>query len=210
MVRALSLVLLAVACAASVWAQAGAKGTVSGRVVDERGKSIAGAHVRAIAGSGDAVDATTDAKGAFQLELDPGEYRLEFEADGYASTSLREPVRVESGRQTKVRRKIELPAAEQGSVIRGSVFSEDGRSLPGAKVVIERVPGEGGEPVAAFKRESRSDRMGVFSFRVPKGESRYRITASREGFDARSLTVDASGGEILNVALRLPGSAGSK
>jgi hypothetical protein len=204
MKRAFSSLVLTVALALSAGAQESGKGSVAGRVVDEGGEGIEGARVQATALTGRTGEATTDAKGAFQLELDPGEYRLEFEAEGYANTSLRQNVLVTAGRRTKVKHRVEMPAAEQGTVVRGSVFTEEGRSLQGAKVVIERVRPDGGAPFERLKLESRSDRMGVFAFRLPKGEARYRITATHDGFDPRSLDVDASGGEILNVAVKLP------
>lgn len=204
MKRVLSLLVFAVALALTAAAQESGKGSVTGRVVDDSGDGIEGARVQATAPTGRTGEAKTDAKGEFRLELDPGEYRLEFEAEGYANTSLRQNVPVTAGRRTKVKHRVEMPAADQGTVVRGSVFTEEGRSLQGAKVVIERVRPDGGAPFERLKLESRSDRMGVFAFRLPKGEARYRITATHDGFDPRSLDVDASGGEILNVAVKLP------
>ena len=189
------------------YAQGGAKGAVTGRIVDDHGHAIASAHVRAIAseGSGGA-DATADAKGVFRLELDPGQYRLQFEADGYTSFSPGDTVAIEAGHETKLKRKVELREADQGSVIRGSVFTSDGRAIPGAKVVLERIASETNTTFAELKLESSSDRMGIFAFHVPKGEGRYRVTASRDGFTSGSQTVDVSGGEITNIVIRLSGS----
>jgi hypothetical protein len=199
------LAALALAVALALTAHAQDKGTITGRVVDPRGKGVVGAVVRAVGASGaDAATATSDAKGAFRLEVLPGEYRLEFEADGRASASLREAVRAEAGRVTKLRRKVELPELDGGSLIRGSVFTEEGRSIPGATVLIERVALQAGAGIPAFSSEGASDRMGLFAFRVPEGEYRYRITASRPGFATQSTTVDVAGGETVNVALKLP------
>lgn len=172
------------------------KGTLAGRVVDERGKAIAGARV-AIDGDG-AHEATTDAKGEFRIDLDPGSYRLRFEADGYASSTLRDPVTIAAGKETKLKQKVELPAADRRSVVRGSVFDEAGRSVRGAKVVLERVPGEGQESVAPLKMEAKSDSLGMFAFRVPEGEGRYRLTATVEKRAPATVTVDVFGGEIVN------------
>jgi len=185
----------------SVSAQAGT-GRLSGRVVDAKGKGIAGARVTA-SGTAEAT-ATTDAKGAFRLDLQPGEYHLQFEADGYANAALREAVVVTEGRETKLRRRVELPEADQGSVVRGSVFLPSGLSIAGARVVVERIAGDDGQPPPSFRRETRSDGMGLFAVRVPKGEGRYRITASLEHHQPATTTVDVLGGEIVNApALKL-------
>ena len=174
----------------------GQKGTVTGRVVDARGKAIAGARVSA-SGAADA-EATTDGKGEFRLELDPGDYRFQFEAEGNATAALREPVTVEAGKQTKLRRRVELTEADQGSVVRGSVFDPAAQSVEGARVRIERIPGADGQPVAPMKMEARSDSMGLFTFRLPKGGGRYRLTATHEKYPSASVTVDVAGGEIVN------------
>src|SRR6185369_14616690 len=109
-------ILGAVVFAAVVFGQAaasaqGQKGTVTGRVVDAHGKPVAGARVT-IVGETDA-EAATDEKGDFRLELEPGEYRLQFEADGHATAAMREPIAVEAGKQTKLKKRIELPDADE-------------------------------------------------------------------------------------------------
>ena len=171
-------------------------GVLTGKVVDERGKAIAGAHVVA-SGAADA-ETTTNAKGEFRFELEPGSYRLQFDADMHASAALREPVDVVAGKETKLKRRVELPAADETSVVRGSVFTREGLSIADARIVIERVPGPDGKPVAPFTRRAESDSMGVYAFHVPKGGGRYTLTASHERFGSASISVELSGGEILN------------
>lgn len=200
-----TLAAIALTLALAITAAAQAKGTITGRVVTGRGKSLAGASVRAVTLAGDeAAVVTTDWKGVFRLEVMPGDYRLEFEAVGHTRATLRDVVRAEAGRETKVKRKVALPDKDDGSLIRGSVFREDGRSLPGARVVIERVVSQASPNATAFVLQAVSDRMGLFAFKVPAGEHRYVITASRPGFRAQTTTVDVSGGETVNVALKLP------
>src|SRR4051812_18651443 len=116
----------------SALAADGGKGTVTGRVVDAHGKGIAGARVTA-SGAADA-EATTGEDGEFRVDLDPGEYRFQFEADGHATAATRDAVKVEAGKQTKLRRRVTLPDATAGSVVRGSVFDAAGRSISGARV----------------------------------------------------------------------------
>lgn len=185
-------------CATAALAVQESKGVIAGRVVNDRGKGIAGAKVMAEGDADSVSEATTNEKGEFRLELATGEYRLSFEAEGYANTSLRDRVTVEPNKQTKLKEKIQMPAARQGSVIRGSVFAGDGRSIAGVRVFLERVAGEDGKPVPSFKMDGRSDTTGLFAFRVPKGEARYRLTAVLDGYEPASVTVDVFGGEILN------------
>jgi hypothetical protein len=189
-----SLVVLTLAVASV--ASADTKGSLVGRIVDERGKGIAGARV--VANGAEDAEATTDEKGEFRLELAAGEYRLRFEADGYASSAFVDRVKIVSGKETKLPRKVELPESDQQSVIRGSVFDEVGRSVAGAKVVLERVPGDDGAPVRSMKRETRADSTGMFAFRVPEGEARYRLTATADKRAPATATVDVFGGEIVN------------
>lgn len=195
-ILAAAVLALAAIAAPAVSAQTAAKGTLVGRVVDGHGKSVANARVVA-SGAAD-VEATTDAKGQFRFELDPGEYRLAFEAEGYASASMREPVTVSAGKETKLKKRVELPAADEESVVRGSVFTVEGLSVADAKVTIERVAEEGGKPVSEFKRETVSDSMGLFTFRVPKGGGRFNLTAFHDRYSGATVTIELTGGEILN------------
>ena len=181
------------------------KGSITGRIVDEKGKGIEGAMARAINAAGDeAASIAAGPRGEFKLEVAPGAYVLEFEAAGHSSATLRDKLTVVAGKETRVKRKVELPHLDKGSVVRGSVFTSDGRSLPRAKVRLERVPLQAGGSVPAFVLEAVSDRIGMFSFSVPEGEYRYRLTATKDGYTAQSTTVDVAGGETLNVSLKLP------
>ena len=194
-------ILGAVVVAAAVFGQAaalaqGQKGTVTGRVVDAHGKPVAGARV-SVVGETD-VQAATDEKGDFRHELEPGEYRLQFEADGHATAAMREPVAVEAGKQTKLKKRVELPDADEGSVVRGSVFDAAGRAVAGARVTIERVPADDGQTVAPLEMAAVSDEMGLFAFRLPKGGGRFRLTATHSKYAPATVMVDVTGDEIIN------------
>jgi hypothetical protein len=174
----------------------GEKGTVTGRVVDAHGKSIAGARVSVVGEDG--AEASTDAKGEFRLELEPGEYRLQFEADGHATAAMREPVAVEAGKETKLKKRVSLPEADEGSVVRGSVFDAAGRAVSGARVTIERVAADDGRAIAPLEMATTSDEMGLFAFRLPKGGGRFRLTATHGKYAPATVTVEVTGGEIIN------------
>ncbi len=105
---------------------------------------------------------------------------------------------VVAGKETRLDDRVRLPESDEGSVVRGSVFDVSGRSIPGARVVLERIPGDGGEAVRPLRMESRSDSVGMFAFRVPSGEARYRLTATRDKLPPATVTVDVFGGEIVN------------
>jgi hypothetical protein len=195
-VRILLSIATICAFALSAAAAEGKKGTISGRVVNDDGKPIAGARVTA-SGAAD-VEGTTDGEGRFRVEADPGEYRVQVEAEGYATTAVSGKVRVEPGREAKIGRKIAMEAADQGSVVRGSVFDPAGRSIQGARVMLERVQGDDGKPIAPLKLDSRSDSMGIFAFRVPPGAGRYRLTSTHEKFATATVVVDVFGNELVN------------
>lgn len=183
-------------------------GTLTGKVVDAKGRAISGARVMA---SGTAeLTGTTDDKGVFRIAAQPGEYRLQFEADGYSSASLRDAVVVAAGRETKLKKRVELPEVDLQSVVRGSTFNLDGLSLAGVRVTVERIPDDSGAPVSRFRAEVQTDSMGLFAVRVPKGEGRYRLTATLDRHKPASVVVDVSGGEIVNApVLKLERGSGS-
>lgn len=192
-VACLVAVLLTIAAPAS--AEDG-KGTVTGRVVNTHGKAIADARV--IATSDNDVETKTNLKGEFAIDLPPGSYRLRFEADGYASTTLRLPIAVEPGKTTKLNSRVELPDVDDDSVVRGTVFDTVGRTLSGIHVDLERVPGDDGEPVKQLKRQATTDQNGFFVFHLPGGEGRYKLTATSPKHETVSVVVNVAGGEILN------------
>jgi len=88
--RSLSLVALLVAFASlATLARAGTLGNIQGTIRDSAsGVPIAGVHLEITSGS-QSVDATTDAHGHFVvLSLQPDDYTLTAEKDGYATRSI--------------------------------------------------------------------------------------------------------------------------
>lgn len=83
----LRTLLLALAAVLAAGAQTTAVVQISGRVTDPSGAAVAGAHVTAIQTSTNQhIEATTDARGAYQLlNLPVGAYRLEVRATGFSS-----------------------------------------------------------------------------------------------------------------------------
>lgn len=89
------------------------------------------------------------------------------------------------------------------ALIAGTVFREDGLSLPGARVVLEP-EGEAQRDRRFRKQEAVCDARGEFAFRVPPVPSEYRLTASAPGFQPQQRQVRIQGEERIDVFFRLP------
>lgn len=156
-------------------AAAQAQGGIRGKVRDAKGKAIANAVVAARQDSKNVKTTKTNSKGEFRLEgLRPGTYNVAIEADGF-STGVKYDVRV----GTKV---INLGdrlilSVDEGSLvlIRGSVFTKQGRSVPGAKVELFIVGPNGSAKRIATGFTTGS---GDFGFRRPKGKATLKLVAS--------------------------------
>ncbi|HKF54936.1 MAG TPA: carboxypeptidase-like regulatory domain-containing protein, partial [Blastocatellia bacterium] len=117
-------------------------GTLKGKIEDEKGKPIAGATVRIMSSRDRSVSETkTDAGGAYSFEVKADEYTVSFEAQGYQEGSLQDMQQVEESKETRVKT-IRLPKATHTSLIRGTVFDFQGRSISGARIKLVRIPTE--------------------------------------------------------------------
>jgi hypothetical protein len=92
---------------------------------------------------------------------------------------------------------------EAYAVIAGTVFREDGFSLPGAVVTVlpKDAPGR-------KKLEAVSDARGEFAVRVPAGSAAYVVKAAHKGFQPAEKEASVSGEGRVDVTLIL--SAESK
>lgn len=92
------------------------------------------------------------------------------------------------------------------SIVGGTVFRDNGLSLPGAEVTLEPVAADPAQPAAtavATKAKSKSklkplqaisSPRGEFTFRVPPVAAKYRVSAKARGFRGDSKVVEISGG----------------
>jgi hypothetical protein len=182
-------------------------GTLKGKIEDEKGKPIAGVEVRIMSSRDRAVTETkTDAGGAYSFEVLPDEYTISFQAEGYQEGTLQDMQQVEEGKETRVKT-IRLPKATHTSLIRGSVFDTEGRSIMGARIKLVRIPTEDekkeGKPFKAISRDYISNSHGEFAFRLPSVRARYRITAGAPGYRADTKEVDVNEREAVPVAMTL-------
>ena len=90
------------------------------------------------------------------------------------------------------------------AVVAGTVFRENGFSLPGAEVTLA-VKDEPGVPKRKMRKlQSVSDPRGEFAFRVSPGAATYVVRASMKGFQSIEKEASVSGEERVEVTLVLP------
>jgi len=90
------------------------------------------------------------------------------------------------------------------AVVAGTVFRENGFSLPGAAVTVAVQDAPGVPKKKMKKLQSLSDRRGEFAFRVPPGAGTYVVSASMKGFQSVEKEASVSGEERVEVTLVLP------
>ena len=188
------LLLLAFACPA----QDKSTGAIKGKVRVEKG-SAAGAAVILRQGDTEVTRTTTDKKGDFLLaRITPGVYGLTVRKPGLAVGSI-ENIEVKAGKTRSLGDPLVLPI-DEGSIafIRGSVFSEGGRSVPGVRVELARIIDE----QSTEKLDSRvTGETGEFVFRLPPDASKYRVTMKANGAQVNSKDVSVDGPAIYRVSL---------
>ena len=191
----LAALILFVLIPVSVAAQKGT-GTIKGKVRVERG-SPSGVAVILRHGDEEVRRVETDRKGEFTIRgIPPGTYELSFRKAGLAVASI-DKLEVKSG--TRSLKDLILPI-DEGSLafIRGSVFNEGGRSVPGVRVELSKVASEN----ATEKLDSRiTGETGEFVFRVPPDAAKYRVTLKADKAETVSRDVDVETAAVYRVAL---------
>ncbi|MFZ0749677.1 MAG: carboxypeptidase-like regulatory domain-containing protein, partial [Pyrinomonadaceae bacterium] len=162
---ATAIALLALlALAASAQEKDKTTGALKGKVRVERG-SPAGVAVILRRGDEEVRRVETDRKGEFTIaRVPPGMYGLTIRKPGLAVGSI-ETVEVKAGKTRSVSDGLIL-SVDEGSIafLRGSVFTEGGRSVPGARVELSRVISE----TSVERLDARNTgETGEFVFRVP-------------------------------------------
>jgi Carboxypeptidase regulatory-like domain len=182
-------------------------GRLKGKIENEKGKPVAGAEVRAMSSRTRVTkETTTDQSGGYVLELEPDDYVVSFDAEGFQGGNLRQMQQVEEGKETQIKT-IRLLKAKPTSRIRGAVFDSDGRSLGGARVKLMRIPTEEqkkeGKRVDSLTRDYTTNSRGEFAFRLPSVRARYQLTATLQGYKPDVKVVDVSEDEAVPVAFSL-------
>jgi hypothetical protein len=188
------LLTLAFACVA----QDKQTGSIKGKVRVEKGSPV-GVAVILRQGDREVTRVSTDRKGDFVISrVTPGTYSLTFRKPGLAVGTI-ENVEVKAGKSRTLGDHLVL-SIDEGSIafIRGSVFTEGGRSVPGVRVELARIISE----TAVEKLDARiTGETGEFVFRVPPDVSKYRLTLKDDNAQAESKDVEVDGAAVFHVAL---------
>jgi Carboxypeptidase regulatory-like domain len=144
----------------------------------------------------------TNRKGEFQVAgLAPGVYGLTFRKPGLSVGRL-EDIDVHAGKIHSLPDRLIL-TVDEGSIVfvRGSVFTAEGRSVPGARVEIARIQPDG----STKKIDGRiTTESGLFVFRLAPDTARYRISVWVAGVGPVTKDVEIDGPARYNVAVSLP------
>jgi hypothetical protein len=189
------LLILSVACLA----QDKTTGAIKGKVRVEQG-SPGGVAVILLEGDREVTRAATDKRGEFTItHVVPGIYGVKFRKPGLSVGSI-EGLEIKAGK-TRALNGLVL-GIDEGSIafLRGSVFTESGRSVPGVRVELARIVAEN----SVQKIDARvTGETGEFVFRLPPETAKYRVTAKADGAQLVSKDVEIDSAAVYRVALIL-------
>jgi len=195
---AIALILAFGALAAFAQGETGVKG----KVRNAKGGTIEGATITARLKGQDVKSVKSDSKGNFTLTgLEPGVYNFVFEKPGYGA-GVKYNVEVKNGSVISLGDNLAL-MQDQGTLVllNASVFNQDGRSITGAKVEVEKVNSDGSTKKVATGYTNVS---GEFTLRQTEGTAKFRITATFKGVKAsKEITVDSAGRYSTAITLNL-------
>jgi len=182
-------------------------GGVKGKVRSIRNDALAQVTVTAQRDGKDVKTTTTDSKGEFVLGgLRTGNYNVAFTKNGYNS-GVRYNVEVKKNKIRDLGGRLVL-TVDQGTqiVIKGTVFDEDGRSVRGAVIDIEKKQSDGSyrkisSTTSSYGLESLARGEFLFSF-PPTDSAEFRVTASMKGVSANKV-ISVSGAAIYRLAINL-------
>jgi uncharacterized GH25 family protein len=207
MIKSVIAALIALSIAAAAPGQQPKTGTLKGRIEDGKGKPIAGVEVRVLRQRDrSSREAQTDANGMYSFELEPDDYTVSFDAEGFQGGTLVRMQQVEEGKETVVKTIRLDKAKKRTSLLRGAVFDSNGGSLPNAKVKLVRIPisdDEKDRKKVDLSLSYTTNNRGEFAFRLPSEHGKYRVTASADGFKSETKTVEVNENEAVPLAFSL-------
>jgi hypothetical protein len=95
-----------------------------------------------------------------------------------------------------------LFAQKNFSLIKGTVFTSDGRPVPGAKVTILRTDIEPKQQKKS-RKESSSDQQGEFAFRMDAGPAKFHLIVDAQGFPKQEKDVEVGSDERTDISVIL-------
>jgi carboxypeptidase family protein len=186
------LLLLSFACLAQ-----DKTGAIKGKVRVEKG-SPADVAVILRQGEREVTRTATDKKGDFVIaRVAPGVYGVTLRKPGLSVGSI-ESVEVKAGKTRTLGDHLVL-SIDEGSIafIRGSVFTEGGRSVPGVRIELARVVGDNSIQKIDFRMTGET---GEFVFRLPPDAAKYRLTLKSNGVESASQDVAVESAAVYRVA----------
>ena len=175
-------------------------GALKGKVQVEQG-SASGVAVILLQGEREVTRASTDKKGEFAIShITPGVYSVKFRKPGLTVGTI-DSLEIKAGKTRTLGDRLVL-SIDDGSIafLRGSVFTESGRSVPGVRVELARIVNEN----SIQKIDARvTGETGEFVFRLPPETAKYRVTVKADGAQAASKDVEIDGAAVFRVALIL-------
>lgn len=199
--KSVLVILIGIVLAGNVIAQDKTTGGVKGKVRVETG-TPGGVAVVVRNGDVEVARALTAKNGEFELRgLKPGRYGVTLRKAGLSVGTI-ENIEVKAGKPKSLGDRLIL-TIDEGSIafIRGSVFTEDGRSMPNVKIELARVEADG----TAKKLDGRvTNETGSFVFRLEPENGKYRITAKASGREPVTKDVDVEGAAVYRIALSVP------
>lgn len=188
------LLIASIACLA----QDKSTASIKGKVRVEKG-SPSGVSVILMQGEREVSQSTTNNKGDFAISrVNPGTYSIKFRKAGLSVGTI-DDILVKAGQTRTLGDRLFL-TVDEGSIvfIRGSVFTEDGRSVPGVRVDLSRVI----EGDLTHKLDSRiTGETGEFVFRLPPDVGKYRLTLKADGTEPAAKDVEVDNAAVYRVAL---------
>ena len=197
--KKLLLPLLLLASTSAVFAQSGG---IKGKVRNPKDQALPNITITVRRDGKDLKSAKTDGKGKFEIGgLSAGLYNVVFEGKGYSAGLLTNVEVKDKVRELPDRLILTVDKGTQ-TIINGSVFNQDGRSVTGAEIKLERVKSDGSTEKIA---ESYSSVSGEFTFRQPEGAARFRVTAKfKDATAAKEIEVESAAIYRLAITLELP------
>jgi hypothetical protein len=95
-----------------------------------------------------------------------------------------------------------LFAQSSFSLIKGTVFTPGGQTVAGAKVTIIRADIDPKEQKKS-RKETTSDRLGEFAFRMAAGPAKFHLTVEAQGFPKQEKEVEVAGDERADISVVL-------
>jgi hypothetical protein len=200
--RSVFTLLVGLLLVVSAFAQDRSKstGSIKGKVRVETG-TAAGVAVVVRQDEREVTRVLTDKRGEFTISrLSPGKYGVTLRKTGLSVGTI-ENIEVKSGKTHSLGDNLVL-SIDEGSIafIRGSVFNQDGRSVPNVRIELARIEDDG----TAKKIDGRiTNEIGAFVFRLSPESAKYRVTAKPSGGEPVSKDVDVDGAAVYRLALSL-------